>query len=79
MDKLSRLKEIFSDLFGDENKIKDINEQTRFIEDLGMNSIAMLSMAISIEDEFGIKFQNEDLKNLNTVGDVIQCISAKQA
>lgn len=78
MDELSRLKEIFFDLFGDDNKLDNINEQTRFIEDLGMNSIAMLSMAIAIEDEFGIKFQNEDLKKLNTVGDAIRCINSKQ-
>ena len=76
MDELKKLKEIFGDLFGDE-KLNDINDQTRFIEDLGMNSIAMLSMAIAIEDEFQIKFQNEDLQKLITVGDVVKCINSK--
>ena len=76
MDELKKLKEIFGDLFGDE-KLNDINDQTRFIEDLGMNSIAMLSMAIAIEDEFQIKFQNEDLQKLITVSDVVKCINSK--
>ena len=46
-----------------------------FEEDI--NSIGMLYMAMAIEEEFGIKFQNEDLTKLTTVGDVIACIEAK--
>ena len=39
-----------------------------------MNSIAMLSMAIAIENEFNIKFDNDDFKTLKTVKDLLSKI-----
>ncbi len=74
MSDLDKLKSIFEDLFGDDIDLDSINEHSRFAEDLSMNSIAMLSMAIAIEDEFNIKFDNDDFKTLKTVKDVLSKI-----
>lgn len=47
--------------------------------DLGINSIGLLYMAMSIEETFGIKFANEDFSNIRTVADVVVLIEKKQA
>lgn len=74
MSNLEKLKNIFTDLFGDEIDLDSINENSKFAEDLSMNSIAMLSMAIAIENEFNIKFDNDDFKTLKTVKDLLSKI-----
>lgn len=78
MDRLEKLKSIFADMFGEDIDLDKVDESSKFVEDLGMNSIGLLSMAMDIEQEFNIKFHNEDLKNLQTVGDVLSCIEAKK-
>lgn len=74
MSNLERLKEIFAELFGDEVNLDDINEESRLFIDIEMTSIAMLSLAMSIEEEFSMQFKNEDFDNIKTVGDVLRCI-----
>ena len=34
-------------------------------------------MAMAVEEEFGIKFTNDDFKTIRTVADVITCIEGK--
>ena len=46
-------------------------------EDIGINSIGLLYMAMAVEEEFGIKFKNEDFAAIHTVADVIYCIESK--
>lgn len=74
MSNLEKLKEIFAELFGDEVNLDDINEESRLFIDIEMTSIAMLSLAMSIEEEFSMQFKNEDFDNIKTVGDVLRCI-----
>lgn len=74
MNNLERLKEIFAELFGDEVNLDEINEESRLFIDIEMTSIAMLSLAMSIEEEFSMQFRNEDFDNIKTVGDVLRCI-----
>ena len=74
MSNLERLKEIFAELFGDQVNLDEINEETRLFIDIEMTSIAMLSLAMSIEEEFSMQFRNEDFDNIKTVGDVLRCI-----
>lgn len=51
-----------------------LTPQTRLREDLGLNSIGMLYMAMALEEEFGLTFRNEDLAELHTVADVLRRI-----
>lgn len=44
------------------------------LEELGVNSISMLMLMVSIEDEFGIMFPVERVGELKTVGDVADVI-----
>lgn len=71
---LSKLRELFESVFENEIDVKDISEESRLIEDLGMNSIGLLYMAMAVEEEFSLSFKNEDFATLHTVGDVIRKI-----
>lgn len=46
-------------------------------EELGLSSVAMLYMAVSIENEFGVDLEDANLKDLKTVGDVVELIAQK--
>ena len=39
-----------------EKKIENVTPESRLIEDLGMDSIGMMMLSMSIEDEFGVTF-----------------------
>lgn len=71
---MDRLIELFEGVFEGEINISDINEDSRLVEDIGMNSIGLLYMAMAVEEEFGTTFKNEDFSYLRTVGDVIRKI-----
>lgn len=77
MSTFERLIKVFNTVFEDEISTADPKESASLREDMGINSIGMLYMAIALEEEFGIKFTNEDLQSLNTVADVIGCIEGK--
>lgn len=68
---VERLIGLFNKVFDGELAVADITAESRLIEDLGMNSIALLYMAIAVEEEFGVKFTNEDFTTLRSVADVV--------
>ena len=74
MDKLT---ELFERVFEGEIDISNISEASRLVEDIGMNSIGLLYMAMAVEEEFGIAFANDVFSLHRTVGDVIKKIEAK--
>ncbi|MBR2472300.1 MAG: acyl carrier protein [Clostridia bacterium] len=71
------LKKIFEAIFESELDVSNISESTALIEDLGMNSIGMLYMALTLEEQYNIKFENSDFQSLKTIGDVIAKIESK--
>ena len=77
MSTFERLVKVFNVVFEDEVSTQSIDLNSNLQKDLGVTSIAMLYMAMGLEEEFSIKFTNEDLMKLNTVADVIACIEAK--
>ena len=48
-------------------------------QDIGINSIGLLYMAMAIEEAFGIKFTNDDFTHIKTVADVVATIEEKTA
>ena len=64
---LNRLKEILGKVLPDVD-MTTVNEDTRLVDDLGFDSLAMMMMAMELEDAFGFKFS--ELVRFETVGDV---------
>jgi acyl carrier protein len=71
---LDRLKEILSRVLPDVDT-SDVNEQTRLVDDLGFDSLAMMMMAMEIEDAF--KFRFTELVKFETVGDVCSYLDSR--
>ena len=77
MNTFERLVKVCSTVFEDDVDTSVITPDTSLQKDLGISSVGMLYMAMALEEEFSVKFSNEDLMKLGTVADVIACIEGK--
>ena len=77
MQTLERLVKVFRAVFENDVDINALTPEASLREDIGINSIGLLYMAMAVEEEFGIKFKNEDFSAIRTVGDVITLIESK--
>lgn len=71
---IEKLKSILATVKGIDVKDVDCDENTNLITGLGLNSIGMLYMVISIENQFGMRFEDVNTAELDTVGKVIDHI-----
>ena len=55
-----------------------IKPESRIIEDLGADSLNILMLLMTIEDDFGIKVPDEELADFRTVGDVVSFLESQQ-
>ena len=78
MEILERLVKVFRAVFENDVDISNVTPEASLREDIGINSIGLLYMAMAVEEEFGIKFTNEDFSGIRTVADVIACIERKK-
>lgn len=78
MEILERLVKVFRAVFEDDVDAAKLTPEASLREDIGINSIGLLYMAMAVEEEFGIKFTNEDFAGIQTVADVVACIEGKQ-
>ncbi|MBQ0101554.1 MAG: acyl carrier protein [Firmicutes bacterium] len=56
--------------------VSDISEDTKIMEDLGADSLDVVEMLITLEDEFGVVIPDDDIEKLVTVGDVFDYIAS---
>lgn len=59
------------------SKLKAATDDTRLIEDLGIDSLTMLEIVLSIEEALGVRIENEELREIRTLGEVKDFISRK--
>jgi acyl carrier protein len=57
--------------------VNGISEQNSLIGDLRADSLDIVQMLIAMESEFGIEFQDDEIKELKTVGDVAKFLQSK--
>lgn len=48
-----------------------IKPESKIIDDLGADSLNILMLLMTIEEDFGIKVPDEELADFRTVGDVV--------
>jgi len=58
-------------------KLKDADDDLRLIEDLGVDSLTMMEIVILVEEVLHMSINNDELRNLRTVGDVKMFIDCK--
>lgn len=79
MDIFNRLLEVCTAVFEGEINTENITLDSNLREDVNINSIGLLYMAMALEEEFGIKFNNDDFANIVTISDVVSIIEKKTA
>ncbi len=56
--------------------VNDITESTDIINDLGADSLDVVTLLLCIEDEFGVTVSDEEAQELRAVGDIVSYIEA---
>lgn len=54
-----------------------ITEDTSFKQDLRADSFELMELVMALEEEYGIKIEDEELENFETVGDVLNYIKSQ--
>ena len=80
MDKnqiLDAVQNIFRDNFDDDTLVITPATSAQDIED--WDSLEQIKLLTAMEKKFGIKFKLEDVRNLNSVGDILELIARLSA
>ena len=49
----------------------EVTPEKSFVDDLDIDSLSMVEIAVAAQDKFGVEIPDDQLKNLKTVKDVI--------
>ncbi|WP_200762687.1 acyl carrier protein [Nitrosophilus alvini] len=52
----------------------EVKEDSKFVEDLGADSLDVVELVMALEEKFGIEIPDEDAEKIQTVGDAIKYI-----
>lgn len=69
-DTADRIRKIITDHLG----VDQAPDEGGIISDLGADSLDLVEMVMSIEEEFGIEVPDEDMETVVTVADVIKVV-----
>ncbi|MCW2540518.1 MAG: acyl carrier protein [Frankiales bacterium] len=58
---------------------EDVTVDKSFTDDLDVDSLSMVEVAMAAEDKFGVKIPDEELPKLKTVGDAVSYIESHPA
>ena len=67
-----KIREIIADVLNIE--VDEINADSKFVDDLGADSLDIFQIVMGIEETFDIEIDNRDTDKIVTVGDAIQQI-----
>ncbi len=52
-------------------------DETKSLKDLGLDSLDVVEMCLTLEDKYGIQFETEELSSIKTVSDLYSSIEKK--
>ena len=52
----------------------DVTDEKSFTDDLDVDSLSMVEVAMAAEEKFGVKIPDDELPKLKTVGDAVSYI-----
>jgi acyl carrier protein len=70
---LAGLAEIIDEIAG--VPADEVTPEKSFVEDLDIDSLSMVEIAVAAQDKFGVEIPDEQLKDLKTVQDVVTYVS----
>ncbi len=75
--RLDELKEIVAEELN--VSVDELTENTKFVDDLGADSLDLFQLAMAMEEKFEIEIPSEDLEKIISVGDAAKYIEDKLA
>ncbi|HUC56948.1 MAG TPA: acyl carrier protein [Streptosporangiaceae bacterium] len=69
---LSGLSEIIDEIAG--VPADEVTPDKTFVDDLDIDSLSMVEIAVAAQDKFGVEIPDDQLKDLKTVQDVIDYV-----
>lgn len=54
-----------------------LRPETRFVEDLAMTSLDVMTMIGDVEDEFNVEIETRDLQSLHTIEEFVDYLKKK--
>ena len=76
---ITKLKKIVKPYIQNEEAFQTLNEETRFIEDLKINSANLVDVILDVEDEFDIEIGDDEMEQMLDVKTSIDIITKKIA
>jgi acyl carrier protein len=55
----------------------DVTPEKTFVDDLDIDSLSMVEIAVAAQDKFGVEIPDDELKNLKTVKHVVEYVHAQ--
>ena len=74
---LSGLAEIVNEETG--LPVDSVESGKSFTDDLDIDSLSMMTIVVNAEEKFGVRIPDDEVKNLNTVGDAVSFIAKNQS
>ena len=53
----------------------EVTPSKSFVDDLDIDSLSMVEIAVAAQDKFGVEIPDDQLKDLNTVQDVVNFVA----
>ena len=72
---LERVKKVVAKQLGIE--VDEVNINASFTDDLGIDSLEIFEIVMSLEEEFDIEIPNEDIEDIKCVEDISKYIEGK--
>ncbi|MEV4004513.1 acyl carrier protein [Actinomadura sp. NPDC049753] len=74
---LDGLAEIIDEIVGIDKS--EVTPEKNFIDDLDIDSLSMVEIAVAAQDRFNVEIPDDELRNLKTVKDVINFVQNLQS
>ena len=58
--------------------LAEVKPEASFVDDLGADSLDLVELIMSMEEEFGVEISDEDAEKIVTVKDAISYVSTKK-
>jgi len=74
-----RVVKILTPYAKNQDALAKVTTDTGILDDLKINSARLVDVVLEFEDDFDIEISDEDIDEVNTVGDCVRLIQAKAA
>ena len=71
-----KVKQLIADQLN--KSIEEVTDEKEVVKDLGADSLDVVEMLMSLEEEFGVTVPEEDAVNIKTVSDIVNLIEEKK-